>query len=141
MSLFQEYFIDTLKNNYANFDGRARRSEYWYFVLFYMLLFIGFGIIAGIGGAMEIPAISVIALALIGITALALLVPTLALVVRRLHDTDKSGWFILIQLIPFGGIVLLVFMCLDGTPGANKYGPNPKEIGNGASSSDHLLEV
>jgi len=63
-----------------------------------------------------------------GIYALAMLIPTLAVSVRRLHDTGRSGWWILIVLIPFiGFIVMLVFMVLDGTPGQNQYGANPKE--------------
>jgi len=73
---------------------------------------------------------------------LAHLIPYLGVAVRRLHDTDKSGWMLLVGLIPFvGGIILIVFFASEGTPGPNKFGPNPKQIGNTGSSSDHLLEV
>ena len=55
------------------------------------------------------------------------MIPNLAVTIRRLHDQDKSGWWLLISFIPFGGLVLLVFMFIDGTPGENEYGPSPKD--------------
>ncbi len=107
--------------NYAKFDGRASRSEYWWFWLFEiivlagsMVLTLGDGIIANIGGLIYI------------VAALGMFLPSLGLLFRRLHDTDRSAWWILISLIPLvGGIVLLVFTVLDGTPGPNKFGPRP----------------
>ena len=92
------------------------------------LFFMGFDFAAmNAGGDPQISAIGWIAMALLGIFALGIIVPTLAVIVRRLHDQDKSGWFILIQFIPYvGAIVLLVFMCLDGTKGENRFGADPK---------------
>jgi len=130
MEAFKRYFIDTLKYRYAQFSGRASRSEFWYFMLFYFLIdivlvFIDllvvdpmFGITpdqAGQGGLLEI------------IFALAMLIPSIALAVRRLHDIGKSGWWYLIGFIPLvGALVLLYFFVLDSQPGSNRYGPNPK---------------
>jgi uncharacterized membrane protein YhaH (DUF805 family) len=111
------WFIDVIKK-YAVFNGRARRKEYWMFVLFYILIYIGLFVVESLVGS---PGILVL------IFALGLLVPSIAVSIRRLHDTDRSGWWILIGFVPLvGGIVLLVFMCLDGTAGANQYGPDPK---------------
>lgn len=122
---------------YADFSGRSRRKEYWMFVLFTLLLYAVIGIlVAVIGGASgafgpnagpDIPVFGWVVLAIIMILVLGLLVPTLAVIVRRLHDQDKSGWFILIQLIPYiGGIILLIFMFIEGTKGENRFGPDPK---------------
>ncbi len=72
------------------------------------------------------------------IFALALIIPSLAVTVRRLHDTNRSGWWYLITFVPLGGIVLLVFMCLDSEPGSNKWGPNPKEPQE-MEIADHLV--
>ena len=103
---------------YAEFSGRARRQEFWMFVLFNFLAGIAIGIveaILGTGGA------------LCGLYNLAVLIPSLAVSVRRLHDTDHSGWWILINLIPLiGFIIYLAFLCTDSKPGANCFGPNPK---------------
>jgi len=139
MSLFQQYYIDTIKKRYADFDGRARRSEYWYFQLFNILIYVGLLIISGILGYIE-PLLSFIGIGLFYLLAIGLLVPSIALAVRRLHDTGKSGWMYLIALIPLAGpIILLVFMCTDSDPGSNVYGPNPKRIG-GDDLTDHLIE-
>ncbi|WP_435921952.1 DUF805 domain-containing protein [Paenibacillus sp. DYY-L-2] len=112
-----EWYLKVLQN-YVGFSGRARRKEYWMFVLFNFIAGIILGIIEAIIG---LPGI------LSGLYSLAILIPSLAVVFRRLHDTGKSGWWILISLVPIAGsIILLVFMCLDSDPGTNKYGPNPK---------------
>lgn len=113
------YYLGVLKN-YAGFSGRARRAEYWMFALFN---FIAIVLVLIIGAVIHFPV-------LYGVYTLAVLVPGLAVLTRRLHDTGRSAWVILIVLIPIvGGITLLVFTCLDGTPGPNKYGPSPKGIG------------
>ncbi len=132
MEAFKRYFLDTLKYRYAQFHGRASRSEFWYFMLFYLLIdivlvFIDLLIVdpmlgitpdqAGQGGVLEI------------IFALAMLIPSIALAVRRLHDIGKSGWWYLIGFIPLvGALVLLYFFVLDSQPGTNQYGPNPKGV-------------
>ncbi|MEU6092645.1 DUF805 domain-containing protein [Streptomyces sp. NPDC047085] len=111
------WFLEALKK-YAVFSGRARRSEYWYFLLFYVILYAVF---FGVGLAIKVPA-------LVAIVVVGLLLPHWGVSVRRLHDTGRSGWWILLGIIPLVGfIVLLVFYASEGEPGANKYGPNPKE--------------
>jgi len=123
MNLFQQYFVDTLKNNYANFEGRARRSEYWYFTLFSFLISIAFSVLTVILGSTIGGIVSIISM----IFSLAIFVPSIALGVRRLHDIGKPGWWFLIILIPLIGIiVLIVFFVTDSQPGTNMYGPNPK---------------
>ena len=114
------WFLKALKN-YAGFSGRSQRSEYWYFVLFYMLIYIVLAVIdAMVFGAGSMGILS-------SIYSLALFIPSLAVSVRRLHDTDRSGWWILIGLVPLiGWIVLIVFFVMDSTPGSNRFGPNPK---------------
>jgi uncharacterized membrane protein YhaH (DUF805 family) len=110
------WYIGVLKK-YADFNGRARRTEFW---MFFLINFLA-GIAIGIGGAIiHLPFLAVI-------YNLGVIVPSIAVAARRLHDTGRSGWWQLIILLPaIGFIVLLVFYCLDSTPGANTYGANPK---------------
>lgn len=109
-------------NNYANFEGRARRSEYWYYALFNFILTMTAYIISFVfiffGGFLL--------WFFIICYGLATIIPTMAAQVRRLHDTNKSGWWLLIAFIPFGAIVLLVFYFTEGDRGPNQYGPDPK---------------
>lgn len=120
------WFLIALKK-YATFSGRAQRAEYWYFVLFYLLFFIGLSIIDGVTGSFSEEAGMGL---LSGLLTLVLLIPSIAVGVRRLHDTGRSGWWLLIALIPLvGAIVLLVFTVQDSQIGANVYGPNPKASG------------
>lgn len=101
-------------NKYVQFSGRASRSEYWYFQLFAALCSILIGVLVGRGGGGDV----------IGaVVSLVLFLPQLAVGVRRLHDTDRSGWWLLIMLVPLiGAIVLLVLFCLRPTPGRNRFG-------------------
>jgi len=139
MSVFNDYFVDTIKYRYADFEGRARRSEYWYFALFYILIYFGIGIASGAISSIS-EELGVIILAITGIFILLMIIPNLALTVRRLHDTGKSGWFILIGIIPIvGSIILLVFLVSDSQPGTNMYGPNPKTLDQ-SSTADHLID-
>ncbi len=117
------WFVFALKK-YADFSGRARRSEYWYFVLFYILIYIGLTIIDVVTGAFS----DSLGLGLLtGIFSLAMLIPSISVTVRRLHDTDRSGWWLLIGLIPLiGAIVLLVFCVQDSQSSENRFGFNPK---------------
>ena len=117
------WFVEALKK-YAVFSGRSRRKEYWYFVLFVIISTV-LNIIDGLIGAYDRTATGVGLLS--SIFSLAILIPSIAVTVRRLHDTDRSGWWVLISLVPFiGWIVLLVFTVQESTPGTNRYGPNPK---------------
>ena len=126
----KEYFIDILKNHYCDFEGRARRKEYWMFVLWYIIIAIPIGIIAGIIAAVtDMPLLGSI---ISWVFSLAMILPSWGLAIRRLHDIDKSGWYVLIGLIPFiGGIILLVWACTEGTIGPNQYGPDPKAAERG----------
>jgi uncharacterized membrane protein YhaH (DUF805 family) len=111
--------ISAFWSNYANFNDRARRSEYWFTYLFWTLVYLG---------ALIIDAVIGTAVIIAGLWALATLIPLLSSSVRRLHDTGKSGWYLLMGLIPFaGGIILLVFFLQDSV-GPNAYGSNPKEV-------------
>ncbi|QFT78436.1 DUF805 domain-containing protein [Erythrobacter sp. THAF29] len=120
---------------YADFSGRSRRKEYWMFVLFQIIVLVFMAILVGITGGFDESGASTfgsIMLIICGIVYLGLFfIPGLAVTVRRFHDQDKSGWFILLQFIPYvGGLIVLVFMCLEGTRGPNRYGPDPKGVGD-----------
>lgn len=118
------WYLDVLKNKYAMFNGRARRKEYWFFVLFNILASIALGIVDSITGTFN----DDMGVGLLGgIYWLAVLIPAIAVAVRRLHDTGRTGWWLLLAFIPvIGGLVLLIFMVFDSEPGDNQYGPNPK---------------
>ena len=116
-------------NNYVTFEGRARREEYWMFILFHIIFLITAMVLDNVLGLTLADEIGYGYIYLI--YSLGLLLPGLAVAVRRLHDVGKSGWFILIALIPLiGSIWLLVLYCTDSEHGENKWGPNPKGIGN-----------
>lgn len=113
---------------YADFQGRARRSEYWLFVLLQIIVIIPLAIIGAIvsGGDTDSAIYNIIVI----VPLLAFLVPSIAVTVRRLHDTNRSGWWYFIGLVPLiGGIWLFVLTVLDGTPGPNRFGPDPKGRG------------
>ena len=124
--------ISSVFHNYAKFDGRARRSEYWYWTLFVMIInAVLYGLTAVTtansssgGSSSGFSFVSVISM----IWSLAILVPGLAVCWRRLHDIGKSGAYYFIILIPLvGPILMLVWFATDSEPGPNQYGPNPKE--------------
>ena len=112
--------------NYARFEGRATPSEYWWFVLFYILIIFGTslvgGVVAGLLGRHGGEVVSGVFALLFVVILLGLILPMLAVTIRRLHDTNHSGAWLLLHFVPFGGIVLLVWYCTSGTPGPNKYG-------------------
>ena len=117
------WYIEVLKN-YFVFDGRARRMEYWTFGVINLVVYLVMAQLDHVTGTWR-PHSRVGLLS--GIYLLAVLLPSLGVTVRRLHDTDRSGWWVLLGFVPvIGEIVLIVFMFLDGTPGSNAYGPNPK---------------
>jgi uncharacterized membrane protein YhaH (DUF805 family) len=130
------WYVKALKQ-YVDFSGRARRREYWMFVLVNVVIVIALSVIdtllgtggfrATAGGGSFYAANSLGLLS--GLYTLAVLLPSIAVTVRRLHDTDRSGWWILLGFIPIiGGIILLVFYVLEGTRGPNRFGPDPKAI-------------
>ena len=112
-----EWYLKVVRDNYANFNGRASRQEYWMFNLFNFIFTIVVGFIDGF--------LSLGFLSLLYV--LAILIPGLAVLVRRLHDVNKSGWWFFIIFIPIiGAIWMLILLCTDGNPGENSYGPSPK---------------
>ena len=118
------WYLAVLKK-YAVFSGRARRKEIWMFVLFDLIIAIVLGIIDNVIGFAIGANIGV----LLTIYGLAVLVPSIAVEVRRLHDTNRTGWWVLIGLVPLiGAIILLVFFTQDSQPGDNQHGPNPKGV-------------
>ena len=117
-----------MKEKYASFEGRATRAEYWYFYLFFILVLIGGAIVGGILGAVlsggdgEVAAGR--AVIVYGIIALGFVCPAISVLVRRLHDTGRSGWWYWIALIPYiGGIVIFIFTLLSSQDHDNEYGP------------------
>ena len=111
-----EWYLKVVRDNYANFDGRARRQEFWMFVLFNLIFSFAAGAIDGMLGTFFISSVY----------GLAMFIPGLAVSVRRLHDTDKTGWFLLLGLIPLVGLILIYFFIVEGDNGNNKYGVSPK---------------
>lgn len=112
-----KWYLKVVKDNYANFNGRARRKEYWMFALFNIIFSYGLGILSGIlVGVTEIVAFAFLST----IYTLGILIPSLAVGVRRMHDVGKSGWYILIPIYNF------ILSLTDGENGANQYGPDPK---------------
>ncbi len=122
------WYLQVLRK-YADFAGRARRKEYWMFALFnFIFLLVAFGLDNVLGTAIDEVGYGLFYF----LYVLAVLVPSLAVSVRRLHDVGKSGWMIFISLIPIiGGIWLFVLTVTDSIPGENEYGPNPKEVAVG----------
>ena len=128
-----EWYLKVMRDNYANFKGRARRKEYWMYTLIFTVLLIAlmtimFSVLSfsdetGIetGPSVYLTVILVI------VFLFAHFIPSIALTVRRLHDTGKSGWWYLIVLVPYlGNFVIFIFTLIDGDRGDNKYGSNPK---------------
>jgi uncharacterized membrane protein YhaH (DUF805 family) len=125
---------------YFDFSGRSRRKEYWMFILLFVIVYaVGFALIFSAGYSMnpamdpaapppELGGAAVVGFALLGIFVLASIIPAIAVQVRRFHDQDRSGWFVLLNFIPYlGSLIVLVFMCLEGTRGPNRFGPDPKD--------------
>jgi len=119
---FTESIKTVLISKYATFSGRATRSEYWWFTLFSFVVQIGLMIVSGILNS------SFLLIAYL-VIFLATIIPATAVTVRRLHDTDRSGWWILLSLVPLGFIVLIVWFASRGTQGTNRFGPELSSTG------------
>lgn len=150
--------IKSVFSKYVDFKGRASRSEFWWWTLFTWIVVTVLGFLAGFfvlgmndtyaeftensGGdfvvsdfVADIGPLGYLFMALFALWYLITFIPSLAVLVRRLHDSSRSGWWYFISFIPFGGFVLLFFMIEDSTYGNNKYGPNPKGLGNQEENS------
>ena len=125
-----KWFLAAVKQ-YATFSGRAQRSEYWFFFLFWWLIYIGLAIVdAFVFGTPGI---------LAGLFAIGMFLPSIAVGVRRLHDTNRSGWWLLLNALPlFGWLVLFIFNVQDSQSGANSFGPNPKGIGDNQAAGENV---
>lgn len=112
-------FTDAVRSvltQYAVFSGRARRSEYWFYMLAYVIVYAVLTILDNLLG------LGFLAM----LMSLALLLPSLAVTVRRLHDTDRPWWWVLVCMIPIVNLLVIFYLATDGTPGPNTYGPDPK---------------
>ena len=109
-------WVEQVLRNYAQFNGRSRRKEYWYFMLFYYCVVFAFSLLS----------VLTFGWILLQLFLMAMLIPSLAVTVRRLHDVGKSGAWILVGLVPiFGWVVMVIWLCQDSQPGSNRYGANP----------------
>ncbi len=126
--------VKSVFSKYATFSGRASRSEFWYFVLFNILVSIPVSIVGVIIGCLFSKGPESVMTALLVIYSLAVLIPSIAVTVRRLHDSGKSGWLYLLILIPYlGSFIIFIFTLLESAPD-NKYGPNP-------NNQDYTIDV
>jgi uncharacterized membrane protein YhaH (DUF805 family) len=125
-----EWYLKVVKN-YVGFSGRAQRKEYWMFVLISALIVLGIDIIGPVLlGATLADLVS-------GLYSLGILLPSLAVGVRRLHDSGRSGWWLLIIFVPIIGILVLIFFLVqDSEAGQNAYGPNPKGVQAEAAATE-----
>jgi len=115
--------LECITKKYAKFSGRARRKEFWLFQLAYLIvLLLAFTVDWVVGSYDEADGYGLVST----ISYIVLLIPGIALAVRRLHDTNRRGWWFLINFIPIiGALVYLIFVCLKGTEGENRFGPDP----------------
>tara|TARA_B100001989_G_scaffold134802_1_gene95459 strand:- start:252 stop:653 length:402 start_codon:yes stop_codon:yes gene_type:complete len=131
-----KWYLKVMRDNYANFSGRARRKEYWMFTLFFFLItvviyflfaLLAFFMAGDLINLMNIEWVPVVLGFSIIIYFLIHLIPSIAVTVRRLHDTGKSGWLYLLTIIPYiGSLIIFIFTVIEGDKGDNKYGPDPK---------------
>ena len=133
-----DWYLKVLKQ-YADFSGRARRKEYWMFMLFHYLFVFLLVFLIGFSSddffenedIENLNSVSLSILVILGLYFFGTIIPFLAVTVRRLHDIGKSGWWYLIKFIPYiGSFIIFIFACMDGNNGPNEWGENPKGIGN-----------
>lgn len=124
MDQFKNIIIYCLTTNYMNFRGRASRTEFWFFALFLLLVYgVGFPLLEIIGAIIP-GGIFLVYLILLAVSV-ALILPSLAVQIRRLHDVDWSGWWVLVSLTFLGSIFIFILDCLPGSAGSNRFGPAP----------------
>jgi uncharacterized membrane protein YhaH (DUF805 family) len=122
-----DWWKKVVKDNYANFEGRARRAEYWNYILANIIITLSLYFVTFIIAFIPFfGLISILGVICIVILSIGTIIPSLAVAVRRLHDTNKSGWYLLLNLIPIANIVLIVFLATEGTRGPNSFGDDPK---------------
>jgi len=124
-----DWYSYAININYFNFKGRARRKEYWMFTLINNAIIVSLYLATLYFSDLysrDFNTISLVLTVFFVIYIIVTFIPSLSVTVRRLHDTGRSGWWLLALLIPFGGIIIFVFSCLDSHPGDNRFGPNPK---------------
>ncbi len=122
-----KYFLEPITKHYVDIKGRANRKQFWLWTLWTFIIYIVFQILIAITGAMDLNGLSSLFLVILGLFSLAILLPNITISVRRLHDTGRSGWWLLISLVPFiGGIILFIFYLLPGTPEENRFGTVPQ---------------
>lgn len=124
-----DWYSYAININYFNFKGRARRKEYWMFTLINNAIIVSLYLATLYFSDLysrDFNAIGFVLTVFFVIYIIVTFIPSLSVTVRRLHDTGRSGWWLLALLIPFGGIIIFVFSCLDSHPGDNRFGPNPK---------------
>ena len=119
--------VNSCLRKYGDFEGRAPRSEYWYWALFIALVMLAGFVAMAILDALLGERVGTAVIAVLAIFAgLGLIIPSLAVTVRRLHDTNSSGWWYLLSFLPYvGGLVLFVWCCIKGTDGQNRFGSDP----------------
>ncbi|MCO3171142.1 DUF805 domain-containing protein [Pseudomonas aeruginosa] len=115
-----EWFLKCVKEHYFDFNGRARRKEYWMFTLVNIIISVALSVVLGLISEKLLP--------IANLYSLAVLLPALGVTARRLHDINKSGWWMLIALIPIVGLYLIYLLAKDSDAGQNQYGQNPKGI-------------
>jgi len=113
--------VKALYTNYAKFDGRASRSEYWWAFLYFIIIYVGLLIAPSLGGE----ALGTILALVLSLVILGTFIPMISVAVRRLHDCDKSGWLYLVGLVPIVGLYVLYLYVQPGTRGPNRFGPDP----------------
>uniref|UniRef100_UPI00404AD7E3 DUF805 domain-containing protein n=1 Tax=Flavobacterium sp. TaxID=239 RepID=UPI00404AD7E3 len=122
-----DWWKKVVKDNYANFEGRARRAEYWNYVLGNIIITFSLYFVTFIIAFVPIlNIVSIVGIICIVVLSIGTIIPSLAVAVRRLHDTNKSGWYLLLNFVPIANIVLIVFLATEGTRGSNSFGDDPK---------------
>ncbi len=133
------WLINPIRNHYADFKGRASRKEYWMFMLTYVVLMVIAGLLIALSALFLYEGLIITLVILFMVGMFGLIIPSVAIQVRRLHDIGYSGWWYLIGFIPYiGGIIILVMSALPSEVGTNQYGPNPYGIGTVSDTTQSI---